>query len=415
MPDIAGLSIFTYGSHYCSVDNRDNATALACGYFNSGIRVFDIRDPERPKGDRVLQPGVAARAVAGLEPRRVQPVARRRSRLVRVAARLRLREEAADHDVPGQRTGDPAVRTQHLAVQGKHRVDEPELNPAPAVSPGGGGGGARLPSSRCCCWRPRSPGGVTRTCRGSTRPRCWRRSRAEQGTWDNPWDLQERKIADLQQDLARERDPVRRLVLQREIAAAVPQRRHRRAGDRAAGEAAGRLPRHPVARRTNETLQRRHRASPTSASASKATARPASTPRPASCRSTPARCTGSASAPPRRRGATRCCWRDLETLARQRAPLPLDAQPRPHAAGQLAAGRAQTWRIGPEVFASDYDIGALPRGGGLARRRRIRPRRRRDPRGLRQRRSPRPLTFAHGHRGRRSSTSATRATVPSRG
>ena len=49
LPDIAGLSIFTYGSHYCSVDNRDNATALACSYFNSGIRVFDIRNPERPK------------------------------------------------------------------------------------------------------------------------------------------------------------------------------------------------------------------------------------------------------------------------------------------------------------------------------------------------------------------------------
>lgn len=48
-PDIVGLSIFTYGSHYCSVDNRDNATALACSYFNSGIRVFDIRNPERPK------------------------------------------------------------------------------------------------------------------------------------------------------------------------------------------------------------------------------------------------------------------------------------------------------------------------------------------------------------------------------
>ncbi len=40
---------FTYGSHYCSVDNRHNATTLACGYFNSGIRVFDIRDPVRPK------------------------------------------------------------------------------------------------------------------------------------------------------------------------------------------------------------------------------------------------------------------------------------------------------------------------------------------------------------------------------
>jgi hypothetical protein len=49
LPDLVGLSIFTYGSHYCSVDNRHHATTLACGYFNSGIRVFDIRDPVRPK------------------------------------------------------------------------------------------------------------------------------------------------------------------------------------------------------------------------------------------------------------------------------------------------------------------------------------------------------------------------------
>jgi len=48
-PDVVGLSTFTYGSHYCSVDNKKNATTLACGYFNSGIRVFDIRDPLRPK------------------------------------------------------------------------------------------------------------------------------------------------------------------------------------------------------------------------------------------------------------------------------------------------------------------------------------------------------------------------------
>ena len=49
LPDLAGLAGFSYGSHYCSVDNRANATALACGYFNSGVRVFDIREPAKPK------------------------------------------------------------------------------------------------------------------------------------------------------------------------------------------------------------------------------------------------------------------------------------------------------------------------------------------------------------------------------
>ena len=49
LPDLVGLSIFTYGSHYCSVDNKDNTTTLACGYFNSGIRVFDIRHPRHAK------------------------------------------------------------------------------------------------------------------------------------------------------------------------------------------------------------------------------------------------------------------------------------------------------------------------------------------------------------------------------
>jgi hypothetical protein len=49
VPDLAGLSSFLYGSHYCSVDNTRKATTLACGYFNSGIRVFDIRDPVRPR------------------------------------------------------------------------------------------------------------------------------------------------------------------------------------------------------------------------------------------------------------------------------------------------------------------------------------------------------------------------------
>jgi hypothetical protein len=49
MPDLAGLTGFTYGSHYCSVDDKTDATIVACGYFESGIRVFDIRNPARPK------------------------------------------------------------------------------------------------------------------------------------------------------------------------------------------------------------------------------------------------------------------------------------------------------------------------------------------------------------------------------
>jgi hypothetical protein len=65
LPDIAGLATFTYGSHYCSVDNKQNATTLACGYFNAGLRVFDIRKPNRPReiayfnpaGTTVASPG----------------------------------------------------------------------------------------------------------------------------------------------------------------------------------------------------------------------------------------------------------------------------------------------------------------------------------------------------------------------
>lgn len=47
---------FLYDSHHCTVDNRDNATTLACGYFHSGIRVFDIRDPVNVKEIAYWQP-----------------------------------------------------------------------------------------------------------------------------------------------------------------------------------------------------------------------------------------------------------------------------------------------------------------------------------------------------------------------
>ena len=47
--DYKAGALFGYNAHYCGVDNPQNATAIACGYFEQGVRVFDIRDPYKPK------------------------------------------------------------------------------------------------------------------------------------------------------------------------------------------------------------------------------------------------------------------------------------------------------------------------------------------------------------------------------
>lgn len=47
--DTQGNGFFGYESHYCSVNRVNEPTRLACGFFQSGVRVFDITDMSRPR------------------------------------------------------------------------------------------------------------------------------------------------------------------------------------------------------------------------------------------------------------------------------------------------------------------------------------------------------------------------------
>lgn len=49
--DAAGSpqELFHYDAHYCAVDRPRDPTRLACAEFDSGVRVFDVRDPGRPR------------------------------------------------------------------------------------------------------------------------------------------------------------------------------------------------------------------------------------------------------------------------------------------------------------------------------------------------------------------------------
>lgn len=50
-------SQFGYNAHYCSVDRQDEPTVLGCSHFESGVRIFDIRDPSSPREIAYLNPG----------------------------------------------------------------------------------------------------------------------------------------------------------------------------------------------------------------------------------------------------------------------------------------------------------------------------------------------------------------------
>jgi hypothetical protein len=58
--------VAVYNGHYCTADRLTDPTALACGYFESGIRVFDIRDPHRPREIAYFNPPAQSDKIADL-------------------------------------------------------------------------------------------------------------------------------------------------------------------------------------------------------------------------------------------------------------------------------------------------------------------------------------------------------------
>lgn len=57
-----------YASHYCALPTADNPTVLACSELNSGLRLFDIRDPAHPRESGYFLAPPQANRVPGVLP-----------------------------------------------------------------------------------------------------------------------------------------------------------------------------------------------------------------------------------------------------------------------------------------------------------------------------------------------------------
>jgi hypothetical protein len=70
-----GATSLAYSSHYCSLDDPGDTTAIACSWFGSGLRVFDVRDPLHPREIAYYNPAPNPAGLRGamLKPAVTQP------------------------------------------------------------------------------------------------------------------------------------------------------------------------------------------------------------------------------------------------------------------------------------------------------------------------------------------------------
>jgi hypothetical protein len=54
--DADGNGAFGYNVHYCTLNRQNDPTRLACSYYESGVRLFDITDPMSPRELAYYQP-----------------------------------------------------------------------------------------------------------------------------------------------------------------------------------------------------------------------------------------------------------------------------------------------------------------------------------------------------------------------
>lgn len=64
--DVGGNGLWGYEAHYCTLDRPASPTALACGFVQSGIRVFDVRDVQAPREVAYFNPPALGGGITNL-------------------------------------------------------------------------------------------------------------------------------------------------------------------------------------------------------------------------------------------------------------------------------------------------------------------------------------------------------------